>query len=53
LHYVLKSILHNWHDQQRTIILGNCRRTMPAGAKLLLVERIMPERLGVSTADQA
>jgi orsellinic acid C2-O-methyltransferase len=51
--YVLKWILHNWHDEQSAIILGNCRRAMPAGAKLLLVERIMPERLGVSAADQA
>jgi hypothetical protein len=51
--YVLKWILHNWNDEQSTIILDNCRRAMPAGAKLLLVERIMPERLGVSAADQA
>jgi hypothetical protein len=51
--YVLKSILHNWNDEQSTLILDNCRRAMPAGAKLLLVEGIMPERLGVSAADQA
>jgi hypothetical protein len=51
--YVLKSIIHNWSDERSTRILDNCRRVMPAGAKLLLVERIMPERLGVSAADQA
>ena len=51
--YVLKWILQNWNDEQSTIILDNCRRAMPAGAKLLLVERVIPERLGVSTADQA
>jgi hypothetical protein len=51
--YVLKWILHNWHDEQSTLILGNCRRAMPAGAKLLLVERIIPEQLGMSAADQA
>jgi len=51
--YVLKSILHSWSDEQSIRILDNCRRVMPAGAKLLLVERIMPERLGVSAADQA
>jgi hypothetical protein len=50
--YVLKSIIHNWSDEQSTRILDNCRRVMPAGAKLLLVERIMPERLGVSATDQ-
>ena len=51
--YVLKWILHNWNDEQSTLILGNCRRAMPAEAKLLLVERIMPERLGASAVDQA
>jgi orsellinic acid C2-O-methyltransferase len=51
--YVPKSILHNWNDEQSTLILGNCRRAMPQGATLLLVERIMPERLDVSAADQA
>jgi hypothetical protein len=51
--YVLKSILHNWNDEQSTCILANCRRVMSEGATLLLVERIMPERLGVSAADQA
>jgi orsellinic acid C2-O-methyltransferase len=50
--YVLKSILHNWSDERSTRILDNCRRVMPAGAKLLLVERIMPERFGVSAADR-
>jgi O-methyltransferase domain len=50
---VLKSILHNWNDERSTIILDNCRRAMPAGAKLLLVEGVVPERLGVSAADQA
>jgi hypothetical protein len=51
--YVLKSIIHNWDDERSTRILANCRHAMPAGATLLLVERIMPERLGVSAADQA
>jgi hypothetical protein len=50
--YVLKWVLHNWNDEQSILILGNCRHAMPAEAKLLLVERIMPERLGVSAADQ-
>lgn len=51
--YILKSIIHNWDDERSTRILANCRRAMPDGATLLLVERIMPERLGVSAADQA
>jgi ubiquinone/menaquinone biosynthesis C-methylase UbiE len=50
--YVLKSIIHNYSDEQSARILDNCRRVMPEGAKLLLLERIKPERLGVSAADQ-
>ena len=51
--YVLKGVLHSWNDEQSTIILENCRRAMPAEAKLLLIERIIPERVGTSPADQA
>ena len=51
--YVLKNIIHSWNDEQSTIILRNCRRAMPEGARLLLIERIIPERLGVSPTDQA
>jgi orsellinic acid C2-O-methyltransferase len=51
--YVLKGVLHSWNDGQSTILLGNCRRAMPKGAKLLIVGRIISERLGASPADQA
>jgi hypothetical protein len=40
--YVLKDILHDWDDQRSLAILRNCRRAMGAGAKLLLVERLLP-----------
>jgi hypothetical protein len=42
---ILKSIIHDWDDEKSCSILGNCRRATPVGGKLLLVERIMPERL--------
>jgi orsellinic acid C2-O-methyltransferase len=51
--YVLKGVLHSWNDEQSTIILANCRRAMPEGAKLLIIGRIIPERWGASPADQA
>lgn len=51
--YVLKSILHNWDDGQCRAILANCRRVMHADAHLLLVERIMPSRLGTTASDRA
>jgi hypothetical protein len=51
--YLLKSIVHNWNDEKSAVILGNCRRSMSRGAKLLLVERILPARMCVSPAHQA
>ncbi len=50
---LLKSILHDWGDDQSGAILGNCRRALVAGGKLLIIERLMPERLEPSPAHQA
>ena len=41
--YVLKSILHNWDDLRSAAILRNCRSVMPRHARLLIVERVVPE----------
>lgn len=51
--YVLKSIIHDWNDERATAILQTCRRAMPAAAQLLLVERVLPQRLSATPADQA
>ncbi len=51
--YLLKSILHNWTDERATVILGNCRSAMPQHARLVLIERIMPERMNKSVREQA
>jgi len=51
--YVLKSIIHDWNDERAGIILRNCRRAMLPTAKLLLVERVLPDRLSSSEADRA
>jgi len=51
--YLLKSILHNWDDTQCGVILQHCRRAMPDGARLIVVERVMPRRLSASAVDRA
>jgi hypothetical protein len=43
--YVLKSVLHDWNDERAAVILTNCRRAMAGRAKLLVVERVLPERM--------
>ncbi len=46
--YVLGHIIHDWDDAKAGLILDNLRRAMPAGAKLLLVEYVLPEGDGAS-----
>lgn len=42
--YVLKSVIHDWDDLEAGRILAVCRRCMPAGAVLILVERVLAAR---------
>jgi orsellinic acid C2-O-methyltransferase len=46
--YILKSVIHDWDDERSSVILKNCRNAMSKDSKVLLVERIMPERLELS-----
>ena len=50
--YVLKMILHDWDDARATALLANWRRVVPPTGRLLVVERVLPERATVSDADQ-
>lgn len=40
--YLLSWVLHDWDDATTLRILGNCRSAMPPGARLLLVEMVVP-----------
>ena len=40
--YLIKSVIHNWDDAAAQKILHNCRRAMPATARLIVMERIIP-----------
>jgi ubiquinone/menaquinone biosynthesis C-methylase UbiE len=48
--YILKSILHDWEDDRAVVILENCRRAMRPESRLLVVERLLPERTEFSDA---
>ena len=41
--YILSHIIHDWNEEQCLTILGNCRKAMKPGAKLLIVEFVLPE----------
>ncbi len=42
--YLLKGVLQNWDDDAAGTILANCRSAMKDGARLVIVERLLPER---------
>jgi O-methyltransferase domain/Dimerisation domain len=43
--YLLKWIVHDWDDERALAILKNCRRAMDVKARLVLLERKLPERI--------
>ena len=43
--YVVKGVIHGRSDDETVAILSNCRAAMAPQGKLLLVERLMPERV--------
>lgn len=47
--YLMKFILHDWDDDRAVAILTNCRAAMAPGGRVLIVERVLPEK--VSEAD--
>ena len=41
--YIMKHIIHDWYDEQNTVILKNIRASMPAGARVLIIDTVIPE----------
>jgi hypothetical protein len=40
--YLLSHIIHDWSEEQCLKILGNCRRAMSPGGRLLIIEMVLP-----------
>jgi orsellinic acid C2-O-methyltransferase len=51
--YLMKTVIHDWPDDKARAILQTCRRAMAPGARLLVIERLMPERLDPSLENRA
>lgn len=49
--YILKSVIHDWDDEQSLAIFKNCRAALNSGARLLIIEPTVPERVGSSSHD--
>jgi ubiquinone/menaquinone biosynthesis C-methylase UbiE len=43
--YLLKTILHDWSDKDCISLLRNCRKAIKPDGSLIVVERIMPDRV--------
>ena len=50
--YLMKSVIHDWNDERSQVILRACRAALRPGARLVLVEVVVPERPGTSPLDQ-
>jgi SAM-dependent methyltransferase len=42
---VMKSIIHDWNDARSKRILQNCHQALKPGARLLLIEKVKPEKI--------
>jgi hypothetical protein len=40
--YLMRHIIHDWTDEQCRTILGNCRKVMKPGHRLLVIEMVVP-----------
>jgi hypothetical protein len=40
--YLLKSVIHDWNDEQCATLLRNCREVLPAHGRVLIVEPVLP-----------
>ena len=44
--YIMKHIVHDWDDERASQLLRNCCRAMRSGAKLLVVDVVIPKGVG-------
>ncbi len=51
--YLIKSVLHDWSDDQAVTILSHCREVLPPGGHVLIVEPVLPEVVGTAAAAHA
>lgn len=41
---MMKSIIHDWNDERSVRILHNCHRVLQRNARLIVIDRVMPEK---------
>jgi SAM-dependent methyltransferase len=48
---IMKSIIHDWNDERCVRILQNCHRVLKPGARLMLIDKAIPEKLEPGGSD--
>ena len=48
--YLMKSVLHSWSDEQAATILTHCRKALPPGGRVLIIDPVLPEVVDPRTA---
>ncbi|MFE4875122.1 methyltransferase, partial [Streptomyces sp. NPDC056682] len=51
--FLIKSVLHDWTDDQVVTILSHCREVLPPEGRVLIVEPVLPETVGLPGAAHA
>jgi hypothetical protein len=46
----MKSVLHDWTDEQAVTILTHCREVLPPAGRVLIVEPVLPEVVDTESA---
>jgi len=41
--YIMKYVLHDWDDEQASLILKNCALSKNSGGKILIIDNVIPE----------
>jgi hypothetical protein len=49
---VLKSVIHDWNNDRAAAILSKCRLALSERSKLVVLERVLPERMIASASNQ-
>jgi hypothetical protein len=48
--YILSRVIDSFDEARTAIVLANCRHAMGEGGRLLLVEPVLPDRIGAVAA---
>jgi SAM-dependent methyltransferase len=43
--YLLKQVIHDWDDEHSMRVLTTCRKAMAPGARIVLIERLLPAKM--------